>query len=93
MGGSDLQKMAYIDKKACQLECDSHKSEEFVSYSVVPKKGEIIPGDRVIVENSVYTLSNVASEDILYKSAVNKLTFDELNAVINHILKKYKVIK
>ena len=87
MGGSDFMREAFEDKDACSMVCSDLK-EEFVSYTPVPKKGEVISGDRVIVEGRVYTLIKDNSEDMLYERAVKKLTKQEMEAVVKHILKK-----
>lgn len=86
MGGSDLMKEAFEDKDACSIKCEDLK-EEWVSYSPVQKKGEVIQGGRVIVENNVYTLIKDNSYDMLYKRAVKKLTKQEMDAVVKHTLK------
>lgn len=85
MGGADLLKQAYTDKEACALICKGFH-EEFVSYSPVQKTGEEIPGNRVIVDEKVYTLDRTSFSEILVANARKKLTKEEWDAVINHAI-------
>jgi len=80
MGGSELLKTAYANKKVCQLVCQE-KAEEWVSYHCMDHTGEKIINGRVIVGDRVYKLDDSSSTDKLKKNAIEKLDKEERAAL------------
>ena len=76
MGGSDFLQTAYTNSQTCQIACDE-RAAEWVSFTPFPIDGEVIQGDRVIVNGVVYYLDKTDANDSIKLRALKKLTEEE----------------
>jgi len=80
MGGTSFMPTAYADVRVSQMMCDDLNTE-WEAYTPIPVEGEEIGGDRVIVDNFVYSLDESDYTESLKARTLKKLNSDERAAL------------
>lgn len=80
MGGGGFHHTVYVDRNLAR-EVANDMRGEFISFLPVAESGEVITGNRIIINRTVYDFNNQSSIEYLKSRALSKLDDGERMAL------------